>query len=129
MSKKEHTSDKDESLARGHEQSDIHFGKILVTGFGLLALMLAGLLYSGLVEGVFSETTAQPGAPTEVLIESGARKLPPEPRVQADPRGALIMLKQQEDSALTAYRWVSRDSGTVQIPVERANKLLVEKVS
>ncbi len=127
MKKKEHTSTKDESLARNHEQADIHFGRILVTGIGLLALMLAGLLYSGLVEGVFSEMSPQPGAPTEVLIDSGTKKLPPEPRVEANPAASLFALREREDSVLVSYRWVSRDSGIVQVPVNRAMELVVGK--
>lgn len=117
---------KDESLARGHEQADIDFGKILITGIGLLVLMAVGLVYSGMVEGIFSETTAQPGAPREVLIEGGTKRLPPEPRVEPNPRGNLVALLAREDSILSAYRWLSRDSGIVQVPVERAMELVVE---
>jgi hypothetical protein len=123
MSMKDHIRDK--SSGRGYEEADIDFGKILITGIGLLVLMVGGLLYSGMVEGIFSETSAQPGAPREVLIEGGTRRPPPEPRVEADPRSNLVALLAREDSTLFNYRWVSRDSGIVQVPIERAMELVV----
>ena len=124
MSKKENNND---SSASGYERSDIHFGKVLLTGIGLLVLMGLGMLHSAFTEGMFTGSTAQPGAPPEVLIDSGEKPLPPEPRVQPDPHVALIALRAHEDSILTTYRWVSRDSGIVQIPVERSMELVVEK--
>jgi hypothetical protein len=98
-----------------------------MTGFGLLGLMLLGLVYSWLVSDVASDTTASPGAPAEVLIVPGTEKLPPLPRLQADPSIALRDMRLEEDSVLGQYAWVSRDSGVVRVPIERAMEIVIQR--
>jgi hypothetical protein len=63
----------------------------------------------------------------EVLVDGGVRKPPPGPRIEADPHSNLLLLLSREDSTLNSYRWISRDSGIVQVPVERAMELVLEK--
>jgi len=109
-----------ESVARGHEQADIDFNRILYIGFGLLGLMAVGLFYSQFVERVFSETTSSPGAPSEVLIVPDTTGMPPEPRLESSPNSNLVRYRAWEDSILTGYGWEDREKGIVHIPVDRA---------
>lgn len=127
MSKKRADTTSDESIARKHEQTDIDFGRILVIGFGLLGLMVVGMLYSDLVAVIFLETSDEPGAPAEVLIDQAESDLPPEPRIDANPNSTLARFQAREDSVLTGYRWVDPESGVVQIPVQRAMEIVIEK--
>jgi hypothetical protein len=63
---------------------------------------------------------AQPAAP-------GEERLPPEPRIQANPAGDLKMLRDKEDAILTTYGWVDRPAGVVRVPIDVAMKLVIEQ--
>jgi len=122
-----HKDSEQESISRRHEVSDVDFGRIMITGFGLLAVMVLGLVYSEVVESFFSGMSAQPGAPAEVFVSPASEDMPPFPRVDPDPHANLLLLQQREDSLLGMYGWVSRDSGLVRVPVERAMDLVIDK--
>jgi hypothetical protein len=55
------------------------------------------------------------------------RRLPPEPRLQTDPRDDMANLRRSEDDVLDSYGWVDRNAGVVRIPIERAMTLVVER--
>lgn len=124
QTKGQHTSFS-ESVSRRHEISDIDFRRVIITGLGLLGLMVTGLVYSWLVSSVFSPATADTRPEVTVVPEEGA--LPPLPRLQPDPHAILLDLRRGEDSTLSAYGWASRESSLVMIPIERAMKVVVEK--
>ena len=122
-----HKNSRQESISRRHEVSDVDFGRVMITGFGLLGVMILGLAYSVVVESFFSGTTAQPGAPAEIFVSPVSGEMPPLPRIEPDPHANLVLLQRREDSLLTRYGWVSRDSGLVRVPIERAMELVIEK--
>jgi hypothetical protein len=55
------------------------------------------------------------------------RRLPPEPRLQTEPREDLRNLRESEERTLTTYGWVDRNAGVVRIPIDRAMTLTVER--
>ena len=124
---KEHSGVLQESLNRHHETTDVDFKRIVLTGIGLLGLMVLGLIYSGVVSSMFYRMSAQPGVKAEVFITPRPGELPPLPRLQSDPHSALVQLRNREDSILTGYSWVSEDSGLVRVPIEKAMELVVER--
>ena len=124
---KEHSGVLQESLNRHHETTDVDFKRIVLTGIGLLGLMVLGLIYSGMVSSMFYRMSAQPGVKAEVFTTPQPGDLPPLPRLQSDPRSALVQLRSREDSILTGYAWVSKDSGLVRVPIEKAMELVVER--
>ncbi len=117
----------DNPVAQGHETSDAHFKGVLATGFIFLGLMALGLLLSWGVYAVFREYTEAPGAHAETLTNPDLTKLPPGPNLEADPHASLVAMRKAEDSILTSYGWVNRDSGIVHIPIDRAMRLLAKK--
>lgn len=114
------------SAGRGYESSDAHFGRLIMIGLGLLGMMVLGMLFSWLIQWVFSASTPQPGAPAEVSITPDPAALPPLPRLQDDPHTVLVELQRREDSMLTSYGWVSRDSGIVRVPINAAMEMVLE---
>jgi hypothetical protein len=106
-----------------HETTDISvpgvlgFGGVLIAG-GLVISLLVWTLLQFLSSG-----PASPAAPEFPLARSQAQRLPPEPRLQTDPRGDLLKLRQQDDRLLNSYGWIDRDAGVVRIPIERAMAL------
>ena len=53
--------------------------------------------------------------------------MPPEPRLQTNPRQDLSNLRAREDALLNSYGWVDKNTGVVRIPIERAMQLIVER--
>lgn len=110
-----------------HEESDVHVRAIFAYGAGLLAVLVlvASLVWLLLVSlrgrAERSDTSASPFA-----AEKGAL-LPPEPRLQVNPREDLKQLRAAEDAVLNGYRWVDRNAGTVRIPIEEAIRLTLER--
>jgi hypothetical protein len=61
------------------------------------------------------------------LAAGEATRLPPEPRLQTNPRADLAELREREDRALNTYSWVDRNAGIVRIPIDRAMSLTLER--
>ena len=116
-----------ESVDRGHETTDADFKKVLLTGIGLLGIMVLGLLLSWAVYTYIKGYTAVPGSQAETLTRPDLNRRPLGPNLQSDPHAELVALRKVEDSVLLSYGWVNKDSGIVRIPIDRAMELLVKK--
>ena len=55
------------------------------------------------------------------------RRVPPEPRLQTNPREDLRELRAQRRRAAHQYGWVDRNAGIVRIPIDEAMKLTLER--
>ena len=103
-----------------------------VRGVALFAVGLAvvGLVVSLIVWGVFGFFNRQENAGNAreyPLAAEQEQRLPPEPRLQTNPRGDLKELRDQENDLLTKYRWVDRNAGVVRIPIDRAMQLTLDR--
>ena len=54
-------------------------------------------------------------------------RVPPEPRLQTNPREDLKVLRDQEQQVLSSYGWIDKNGGVVRIPIEDAMKLTVQR--
>ena len=52
---------------------------------------------------------------------------PPAPRLQDSPADDLVRLRAAESRALSGYRWIDKERGVVQLPIDRAMDLLLEE--
>ncbi len=109
----------------GHEERDVNFRRVISIGFGVIGLMVFGLLLSWGVYVFTSRFTSRPGATPETFTP--VTQAPPAPAVQSDPHADLVKLRASEDSVLISYGWVNRDSGTVRVPINRAIDLLLKQ--
>jgi hypothetical protein len=73
-------------------------------------------------------------APSRAIAGSDYSALPPEPRLQGisglhenDPQQDLRNMRKEARDANESYRWVDKSSGTAQIPVSEAMKIIAEK--
>ena len=110
-----------------HETSDVNIAGIFGFGAGLLA---AAVIVHLLVFVLFRYFDRREGArvATEYpLARSQADRVPPEPRLQTNPRQDLSDLRAKEDEWLGSYGWVDRNAGVVRIPIEAAMKLTLER--
>jgi hypothetical protein len=110
-----------------HETSDANvngifaFGGVMVIG-GAIILLLVWLLF-----GYFSARQTASGTREFPLAAEQQNRLPPEPRLQTNPRQDLIDLRAGEDAILNTYGWVDKAGGVVRIPIGEAMKLTVER--
>jgi hypothetical protein len=108
-----------------YETRDANFKNLLIIAGGLALLVGITMLVAHGLFGFLEGYTEQPGQrPTPVATPG---KLPPEPRIQANPPADLATMLREEDSVLYSYAWVNKDSGLARIPIERAMKLLAKE--
>ncbi len=110
-----------------HETSDVDIAGIFRFGAGLLVVaVIVHLLIFVLFRYFESRESAR--VPAEYpLARSQADRVPPEPRLQTDPRQNLSDLRAKEDEWLTSYGWVDRNAGIVRIPIDAAMKLTLDR--
>jgi len=109
------------------EEADINYRPITIAAtYGVVVFTV----FLGVAWGTFHYLAAREARLStgpNPLAEKYARKQPPEPRLQADPRGDLLQLRAAEDAALGKLAWVDRRNGVVQLPIDRAMEMLVSR--
>ena len=117
----------DQNPAVRHETSDVNVRGVLMFALGL---MVATAFFSFLVWVLFEYfqvREARRVVPEYPLATRQETRVPPEPRLQTDPRGDLRALRTQENQILNSYGWVDKNAGSVRIPIEEALKLTVQR--
>jgi len=110
-----------------HEERDVNIRAILAFGAGLIAVAIVIHVLVWLLFMYFNaREAAQPPAEYPLATEQ-KRRLPPEPRLQTNPREDLRELRAGEDELLTTYGWVDRNVGVVRIPIDEAMKLVIQR--
>jgi hypothetical protein len=128
-----HTNDDDgQSESKAYETRDVKIRPLVVFVAGLaLATLAAYLIVLGIFRLFNAQEASKDATADPVAVQRAAlppeQRLPPQPRIQADPSGEYQLLRQQEELVLTTYGWVDRPAGIVRIPMDQAMKLVVEQ--
>ena len=110
-----------------HEESDVDIRRIL--GFGAGLLVVAAVVHV-LIYGLFVYFDGREGvktAPEYPLAAAQGDRVPPEPRLQTDPRQDLADLRAKEDELLGTAGVVDQNAGIYRIPIETAMRLTLER--
>ena len=110
-----------------HEESDVNIRAIF--GFGI-GLAVAGIVISFVVWLLFQYFEARESrkvTPEFPLAAQQGNRLPPEPRLQTNPRADLADLRAEEENVLKTYGWIDKKASVVRIPIEEAMKLTVQR--
>ncbi len=108
------------AVERGYQSSRVASRRILWIAAGLVGvILLACLAAYGLLYGLGSGVIRGWVQPT-----IDARAVPPAPRLESKPAATLPGYLQEQQARLHRYRWVDREAGIVQIPIERAMQIL-----
>jgi hypothetical protein len=99
-----------------------------IVGFGiglavLIAITLALVWFISV--GLKSVVAARDPAPSP-LAEANARRIPPEPRLQATPVVDMKTLRAHEDEVLGGYGAIDHEA-TARIPIDRAIDILAQR--
>lgn len=112
------------SLAKHYEADDVQARPIIWFTVGVMVTITLGLLVMWWFVGRWI------GDPVNVQVQiPSADVMPPSvpgPGLQAAPEVDMSLLLERENVRLSDYRWVDRENGVVQIPIERAMELIVE---
>jgi hypothetical protein len=109
------------------ETSDVNVASVLRFGAGLIVAAALIHFLVWLLFMYFSTREAQRVAPQYPLAAGQIERLPPEPRLQTNPREELRDLQAQEDAVLGSYGLVDKERGVVRIPIDEAMKLVVQR--
>jgi len=109
------------------EESDVDLGGIVRFAIGLIAAAVVIHVVVWFFYVSMRRESARPAPAEFPLAATAMRRLPPEPRLQTDPRDDLASLVRSQQQALSSYGWVDRNTGVVRIPIEQAMKLTVER--
>jgi hypothetical protein len=107
-----------------HETRDADIRSLVIFAAALAGTVLLVMLMMARVFHYFGATQSL-GPPASPFAE--ARTLPPQPRLQVEPRVDLDHLRAHEDAMLHSYGWVDKNAGVVHIPIERAMDLVMER--
>ena len=110
-----------------HETSDASVGAVFAFGVGLMIMGVVILFLVWLLFGYLKGPDAGSGAREFPLALEQQNRLPPEPRLQRNPRQDLIDMRAKEDTKLNTYGWVDKPGGVVRIPISEAMRLTVER--
>jgi hypothetical protein len=110
-----------------HEESDVNIAPLFGFAGGLTVVLLATAFVVWLLFQFFAARAARTTAPQYPLAVQQEHRLPPEPRLQTNPRQDLNDFRVQEDRILDSYGWIDRNAGVVRIPIDQAMKLTVER--
>ncbi|MEP7307753.1 MAG: hypothetical protein ABJA98_19805 [Acidobacteriota bacterium] len=107
--------------------SEVDVRAIFTFGLGLLlsAIVIQGMIW--LLFRSFEGREATRDVPAYPLAAGQDSRLPPEPRLQTDPRGDLRDLRTHEDSVLGTYGWVDKAAGVVRIPIDEAMRITAQR--
>ena len=120
------TRSTDHSAVR-HEPSDVNIGGVFRFAFGLLVAGGAIYLFVWLLVLYLAARDARRVTAEFPLAAGQESRLPPEPRLQTNPRQDLRDLRSAEDTVLNGYGWVDKNAGITRIPIGEAMKLTVER--
>jgi hypothetical protein len=109
-----------------HGVDDVDARSVLVFGAGLAVTAAVVQVLVWILFLYFSGREAARVAPVYPLA-AGQEQLPPEPRLQTNPREDLRALHAHEDEVLTTYAWVDRSAGVVRIPIDEAMKIVLKR--
>jgi hypothetical protein len=110
-----------------HETSDVNINGILTFAAGLIVVAIVIHVVIWLLFQYFNTREAAKVPPEYPLAITQEQRLPPEPRLQTNPRQDLRDLHVAEEDVLKSYGWVDKNAGVVRIPIEDAMKIVVER--
>src|SRR5437763_11605333 len=124
----EHAHEHDINPAVAHERKDVNVFQITAFGIGLLlSCIVVVFAMWAMFDFLFAREDAKNASNAAASMMSERPKLPPEPRLQAEPKIELKALRADEDAILNSYGWIDPNKGIVRIPIAQAIEIVAQK--
>lgn len=111
--------------SKAYETTDAQVRPLVVFGASLVVMTLAVLVLSRVMVADLNSRADRSDAAEAPL--AWPTEPPPGPHLQADPQAEMRAFRAAQEARLSRYDWVDRDAGIVQVPLERALELVVER--
>jgi hypothetical protein len=102
--------------------ADTNIRRVIIAAIAIVALTLLSMFTCMLILDYLSRNEAR---------SEGTRRAAPfpaqGPELQVTPRADLQAVRAAEQSQLSGYGWVDRNTGVVRLPIERAMQLIAEE--
>src|ERR1700691_3075931 len=100
-----------------HERRDINVFQVSAFGIGLLlSCIVVVFVVWAMFDFLYSREDAKNAENPAALMMKDQNKLPPEPRLQAEPKIELKDLRAAEEAILSGYGWRDVMKGTRRVP-------------
>ena len=110
------------------ERKDVNVFQITAFGIGLLlACIVVVFAMWAMFDFLYSRENAKNMNNPNAAMMGQRQALPPEPRLQAEPKVELKDLRADEDAILNSYAWIDPNKGTVRIPIGQALDIVAQK--
>jgi hypothetical protein len=120
--------DPDVNPGVSHETRDVNVFQISAFGIGLLLSCIVTVFAMWAMFDFFFHREDEKNAGNSAAAMMNQRpKLPPEPRLQRDPKIELKDLRADEDAILGSYGWIDPNKGIVRIPIDQAIDIVAQK--
>jgi hypothetical protein len=123
----ETTKNPHENPQVSHERKDVNVFQITAFGIGLLISTIVVVFAMWALFDFFYSREDKKNAPNPPAMMTERLKLPPEPRLQAEPKIELKELRQDEDTILNNFGWIDPNKGIVRIPIDQAIDIVARK--
>jgi hypothetical protein len=111
-----------------HETRDINVFQVTAFGIGLLLSCIVTVFAMWVMFNfLFQREDAKNASNPAASMMKERPQLPPEPRLQAEPKVELKDLQTDEDAILSSYGWIDPDKGIVRIPIDQAIDIVAQK--
>ena len=111
-----------------YERKDVNVFQISAFGIDLLLAVIVSVFAMWAMFDFFYHREDQKNVNgANALMLNERPKLPPEPRLQAEPKMELKDLKADEETILHSYGWMDPNKGTVRIPIDLAIDMVAQK--
>jgi hypothetical protein len=107
-----------------YEKRDANLPALLQFGFWLAIVIAVAVIGMKYTLNYFQKAMPEGKAASPM---SDTRVLPPRPRLQTQPRQELHDYCADQQQNVKSYSWVDEHNGIVQIPVDRAMELVLER--
>jgi hypothetical protein len=120
--------DPDVNPGVSHETRDVNVFQISAFGIGLLLSCIVTVFAMWAMFDFFFHREDEKNAGNYAASMMNQRpKLPPEPRLQNEPKVELKDLRADEDAILSSYGWIDPNKGIVRIPIDQAIDIVAQK--
>ena len=94
----------------------------------LLAIVCAlGMWITWVMRGYYKDRAEAVAPPPSLVAGANEVRLPDGPRLQRSPEAELEAMRHEMSERLNGYGWVDEAAGVVQIPIDQAMDLLLER--
>lgn len=112
---------------RSHvEPDDVHIGAIVKFIIALTVVTVVVHAFVWMLMGRITATMDEQQVILYPLAREQGERLPPEPRLQTQPKQDLADSRERDRLQLEGYTWVDKSTGTVRLPIERAMKSVID---